>query len=76
MRARGCGGRQVKGGVGATERPRARIEAPRESCAGLAAGAEFVVMICGDVMKMTGLPAIPGAYGIGVDAKVNIFGMF
>jgi formate--tetrahydrofolate ligase len=41
-----------------------------------ASGAEFVVMICGDVMKMTGLPAIPGAYGIGVDAKVNIFGMF
>jgi len=42
----------------------------------LAAGAEFVVMICGDIMTMPGLPAIPAAYGIGVDEKGNIFGMF
>ena len=26
----------------------------------LAAGAEFVVMICGDIMTMPGLPKVPG----------------
>src|SRR5256885_15557577 len=32
----------------------------------LAAGAEFVVMICGDVMTMPGLPKIPSAGNIDV----------
>jgi formate--tetrahydrofolate ligase len=37
----------------------------------LAAGAEFVVMICGDVMTMPGLPKVPAAESIDlVDGKV------
>src|SRR5262245_53553748 len=37
----------------------------------LAAGAEFVVMICGDIMTMPGLPKVPSANKIGlVDGKV------
>src|SRR4029079_1338454 len=37
----------------------------------LAAGAEFVVMICGDVMTMPGLPKVPSAEKIDlVDGKV------
>ena len=37
----------------------------------LAAGAEFVVMICGDVMTMPGLPKVPAAEKIDlVDGKV------
>jgi formate--tetrahydrofolate ligase len=42
----------------------------------LAAGAEFVVMICGDIMTMPGLPAAPAAHGIGLDEQGNIVGMF
>ena len=37
----------------------------------LAAGAEFVVMVCGDIMTMPGLPKIPAAARIDyVDGKV------
>jgi formate--tetrahydrofolate ligase len=37
----------------------------------LAAGAEFVVMICGDIMTMPGLPKMPAAEKIDlVDGKV------
>jgi formate--tetrahydrofolate ligase len=37
----------------------------------LAAGAEFVVMICGDVMTMPGLPQVPAANKIDlVDGEV------
>jgi formate--tetrahydrofolate ligase len=42
----------------------------------LSAGAEFVVMICGDIMTMPGLPAVPAANHIGLDAQGNIVGMF
>ena len=42
----------------------------------LAAGAEFVVMVCGDVMTMPGLPKIPSAHAIDVDAAGNITGLF
>jgi formate--tetrahydrofolate ligase len=42
----------------------------------LAAGAEFIVMICGDVMTMPGLPAVPSAVKIDLDEKGNIVGMF
>jgi len=42
----------------------------------LAAGAEFIVMICGDIMTMPGLPAAPAACAIDLDAKGNIVGMF
>jgi len=42
----------------------------------LAAGAEFVVMICGDVMTMPGLPAVPAANSIDIDADGRIVGLF
>ena len=42
----------------------------------LAAGAEFIVMICGDIMTMPGLPSAPAACSIDLDAQGNIVGMF
>ena len=42
----------------------------------LAAGAEFVVMICGDVMTMPGLPKVPSAVNIDVDDSGKITGLF
>jgi formate--tetrahydrofolate ligase len=42
----------------------------------LAAGAEFVVMICGDVMTMPGLPKVPSAERIDVDETGKIVGLF
>jgi formate--tetrahydrofolate ligase len=42
----------------------------------LAAGAEFVVMICGDVMTMPGLPKVPAANNIDVDEQGRITGLF
>ena len=42
----------------------------------LAAGAEFVVMICGDIMTMPGLPKVPAANAIDVDANGKIVGLF
>jgi len=42
----------------------------------LAAGAEFIVMVCGDVMTMPGLPKVPSAHAIDVDASGNIVGLF
>ena len=42
----------------------------------LAAGAEFVVMICGDIMTMPGLPKIPAANAIDVDDSGRIVGLF
>jgi formate--tetrahydrofolate ligase len=42
----------------------------------LAAGAEFVIMICGDVMTMPGLPKVPAANSIDVDAQGRITGLF
>jgi formate--tetrahydrofolate ligase len=42
----------------------------------LSAGAEFVVMICGDIMTMPGLPKVPAANAIGLDEKGNVVGMF
>lgn len=42
----------------------------------LAAGAGFVVMVCGDVMTMPGLPAVPAAASIDVDADGRIVGLF
>ena len=42
----------------------------------LAAGAEFVVMICGDIMTMPGLPKVPSAEKIGLDAENKIVGLF
>jgi formate--tetrahydrofolate ligase len=42
----------------------------------LAAGAEFIVMICGDIMTMPGLPAVPAANSIDVDDDGRITGLF
>jgi formate--tetrahydrofolate ligase len=42
----------------------------------LAAGAEFIVMICGDVMTMPGLPKVPAANNIDVDDNGRITGLF
>ena len=41
----------------------------------LAAGAEYVVMICGDVMTMPGLPKVPSSYGMDVDSEGRIVGL-
>jgi formate--tetrahydrofolate ligase len=42
----------------------------------LSAGAEFVVMICGDVMTMPGLPRSPSSEKIDIDADGKIVGLF
>nr|MDQ3960490.1 formate--tetrahydrofolate ligase [Pseudomonadota bacterium] len=42
----------------------------------LAAGAEFVVMICGDIMTMPGLPKVPAAEKIDIDANGKVVGLF
>ena len=42
----------------------------------LAAGAEFVVMICGDIMTMPGLPKVPSANSIDVTDDGKITGLF
>jgi formate--tetrahydrofolate ligase len=42
----------------------------------LSAGAGFVVLVCGDVMTMPGLPKIPSAVNIDVDATGKIVGLF
>ncbi|MBC7939902.1 MAG: formate--tetrahydrofolate ligase [Chitinophagaceae bacterium] len=41
-----------------------------------AAGAEFVVMVCGDIMTMPGLPAVPSAEFIDLDAEGKVVGLF
>jgi formate--tetrahydrofolate ligase len=42
----------------------------------LSAGAEFVVIITGNVMTMPGLPKVPAAESIDVDEDGNIIGLF
>ena len=42
----------------------------------LAAGAEFIVAVCGDVMTMPGLPKIPSADKIDIDAQGRVVGLF
>jgi formate--tetrahydrofolate ligase len=42
----------------------------------LAAGAEFVIMICGDILTMPGLPKVPAANNIDVGADGRISGLF
>ncbi len=42
----------------------------------LAAGAEFIVMICGDIMTMPGLPKVPSANAIDVGDDGKIVGLF
>ena len=42
----------------------------------LAAGAEFVVMVCGDIMTMPGLPKVPSADHIDIDENGKVVGLF
>ena len=42
----------------------------------LSAGAEFIVVICGDIMTMPGLPKVPAADAIDVNAQGQIVGLF
>jgi len=42
----------------------------------LAAGAEFVVAVCGNIMTMPGLPRVPAPNGIGVNRDGQIEGLF
>ena len=42
----------------------------------LAAGAEFIVVLCGDVLTMPGLPRQPAALSIDVDEDGKIVGLF
>ena len=42
----------------------------------LSAGAGFVVMVCGEVMTMPGLPASPAAETIDLDENGQITGLF
>ena len=42
----------------------------------LSAGAEFVVAICGEIMTMPGLPRVPAANNIRIDADGRIDGLF
>jgi len=42
----------------------------------LSAGAGFVVAYAGDILTMPGLPKVPGAEGIDIDASGNIVGLF
>ena len=42
----------------------------------LAAGAEFLVVICGDIMRMPGLPRVPAANSIHVNERGQVEGLF
>ncbi|MCH8862130.1 MAG: formate--tetrahydrofolate ligase [Proteobacteria bacterium] len=42
----------------------------------LSNGAEFLVVVCGDIMTMPGLPRHPSAHNIKVDAEGKITGLF
>ena len=42
----------------------------------LSAGAEFVVVICGEIMTMPGLPKVPAANSIELDPSGHIVGLF
>ena len=42
----------------------------------LAAGAEFIVVVCGDIMTMPGLPKVPSADKIDIDAAGRVVGLF
>src|SRR5699024_9233827 len=41
----------------------------------LSAGAEFIVVVCGAIMTMPGLPRQPAASGMGVNERGEIFGL-
>ena len=41
----------------------------------LSAGAEFIVVVCGEIMTMPGLPRVPSAEAIGLDENKEIKGL-
>jgi len=53
--------------------PTGHVLAIRE--ARLAAGAGFVVAVCGDLQTMPGLPKVPAAHAIGLDAQGMVEGL-
>ena len=42
----------------------------------LSAGAEFIVVVCGDIMTMPGLPRVPSANNIRLNEKGDVEGLF
>ncbi|MGE3742802.1 MAG: formate--tetrahydrofolate ligase, partial [Geminicoccaceae bacterium] len=42
----------------------------------LAGGAEFLVVVCGEIMRMPGLPKVPSAERIRLDPDGQIEGLF
>ena len=42
----------------------------------LSAGAELIVVVCGEIMTMPGLPRVPSAEAIGLDENKEIKGLF
>ena len=42
----------------------------------LNAGAGFIVVVCGSMMTMPGLPSKPGAAGMDIDEDGELFGVF
>ena len=42
----------------------------------ISAGAEFLVVITGEVMTMPGLPTVPAALNIRLNSKLEIEGLF
>ena len=42
----------------------------------LSAGAGFIVMICGDLMTMPGLPKVPAAQRIDIGPDGKVVGLF
>jgi formate--tetrahydrofolate ligase len=41
----------------------------------IAAGAGFVVPICGEIMRMPGLPEVPAAEGMDIDVEGKVTGL-
>jgi formate--tetrahydrofolate ligase len=42
----------------------------------LSAGAEFIVVVCGDIMTMPGLPRVPSADSIHLNDQGHVEGLF
>ena len=42
----------------------------------LSSGAEFIVVVCGEIMTMPGLPRVPAADSIKINDEGNIEGLF
>ena len=42
----------------------------------LSAGAGFIVVVCGDIMTMPGLPRVPAANSIAIDENGEVAGLF